>query len=654
MHILKQNMRINYYQKPALVRTVDNGFIILEIEDDKSKVIPVEEYYQQAKDGHITSYEPSLALTKQSVVLTSKQNEQLQKMKDYISPLLEEESPCSVRVRQRIISEVSRKRGDSGKNIPSASTLYGWYTNFVSDKVNRNYLNLILPSNVERGRHISSEIFDLFSSVVDEWYLKPLSEGALNKEQTYRKLKIAFSQYKSELPALDREKAKLFSRTVFYELINELSQFEVAQEREGYSAALHRYRYTKSIYIAERPLQRVQIDAVHINIALKNENGDYVGMPVVFFAICIFTRAIVSYVISIAKKRREDLSSAIDTVKYALLPQLTPEYTKNCWPLFGRIESIQFDSGIFASQIFKNFLEIMQIEGMQNPPKKSWRNAFIERFNRTFREQCCRKIPGYAGKNEGRKDSTVIQMLPHATQEEFKKIVDCFILDIYHQSPHKGLGGKSPAQMSHEYRDSVTIMPPELIASIDDFRGIKLTGTIQAHKGIEKNYHFYHSEQLREYYVTIIGSKKVNPRVTFFYSENDISKISVLNEKTGELFNVPAITLNEPISLAEDRARREGKNNFEKPTVFDSMTPIINGISDRVKAQESENKKRRKENQQNKTKHESNLTDEGLSKLLKTSPTHGKSQHFDREAGSTKTMSTASRSRKKNVSKFDI
>lgn len=77
MHIIKQNMRINYHQKPALVRTVDNGFIILEIEDDKSKVIPVEEYYQQAKDGHITCYEPSLALTKQSVVLTSKQNEQL-------------------------------------------------------------------------------------------------------------------------------------------------------------------------------------------------------------------------------------------------------------------------------------------------------------------------------------------------------------------------------------------------------------------------------------------------------------------------------------------------------------------------------------------------------------------------------------------------
>ncbi|WP_412972087.1 hypothetical protein [Glaciecola sp. MF2-115] len=653
MQIIKQDMRVNYHKTPALVRTVDKDFIILQLANDKSKVISVAEYFQQTQDGRITPYEPSLALTKQSVFLTSKQNEQLQKMKDYISPLLEEESPCSIRVRQRIISEVSRKRGDSGKNIPSTSTLYCWYKTFVSDKVNRNYLNLILPSNVKRGRHISTEIFDLFSSVVDEWYLKPLSEGALNKEQTYRKLKIAFSQYKSELPAFDREKAKLFSRTVFYELINELSQFEVAQEREGYSAALQRYRYTKSVYIAERPLQRVQIDAVHINIALRNENGDYVGMPVVFFAICIFTRAIVSYVISIAKKRREDLSSAIDTVKCALLPKSAPEYTENGWPLYGRIESIQFDSGIFASQTFKNFLESMQIEGIQNPPKKSWRNAFIERFNRTFREQCCRKIPGYAGKNEGRKDSTVIQMLPYTTHEEFKKIVDCFILDIYHQSPHKGLDGKSPAQVSQEYNDIVTIMPPELIASIDDFRGIKSTGTIQAHKGIEKNYHFYHSEQLREYYVAIVGSKKVNPRVTFFYSENDISKISVLNEKTGELFNVPSITLNEPISLAEDRARRKGENNFDKPIVYDSMTPIINDITSRAKTEKSENKKRRKANQQNKAKHKANLTDEALSKLLKPSPIHGKSRHVDRKPTPTKTKTEACRSRKKNVSKFD-
>jgi putative transposase len=282
MQLLKQDMRINYHKKPALIRTVDKEFIILEIENANSKVVSIKEYYEESKNGLITTYEPSLALVKPSRALTCIQTAQLKKYKDYISPLLEEGSPCSKRVRMRVINEVSRKRGDTGKNIPGASTLYAWYTNFVSDKVNKIYLNLVVPSNVQRGRHISTEIFDLFSSVVDECYLKPVSEGALNKEQTFRKLEIAFSKYKRELPSLDREKAKLFSRTVFYELIGEISEFEVIQEREGYSAALQRFRYTKSIYMAERPLERVQIDAVHINISLRDADGNYIGMPVVF------------------------------------------------------------------------------------------------------------------------------------------------------------------------------------------------------------------------------------------------------------------------------------------------------------------------------------------------------------------------------------
>ena len=655
MQFLKQGMRINYHDKTALIRTIDKEFIILEIENGSSKAVSTLEYYEEARNGLITFYKPSLGLVKSARALTSSQTEQLQKLKDYISPLLEEVSPCALRVRIRIIEAVSRKRGDCGKNIPSPSTLYKWYTDFVSDKISRNYLNLVLPSNVERGRQISQEIFNLFYSTVDEYYLKPISEGALNKEQTFRQLEIAFSRYKSALPPLESEKAKLFSRTVFYELISEISPFEIMQEREGYSAALQRYRANKGVYAAQRPLERVQIDALHINIALTDADGNYVGMPVVFFALCIFTRAIVGYVVSIAKKRREDLSSAIDTVKNALLPKPKPSYTNQGWPLTGRIESLQFDSGIFASQTFKNFLENMQIEGIQNPPKKAWRNAFIERFNRTFREQCCRKIPGYAGKSEERKDSSVVQMLPHTTQVEFKKIVDCFILDIYHQHPHRGLGGKSPAQMCDAYKETVMIMPPELIASIDDYLGMKMEGTLQAHKGIEKNHHFYQSEQLHEYYVKRTGlQKKGNPRVTFFYSENDISKISVLDESTGELFNVPAITLNESISLAEDKAKRLGNDNFEKPIMFDSMTPIIDDINSRVKAEQNAQKAKRKESQKNKVEHVPTLSDDELSEMLKKTPTHNATQNAAQVADSAKSTAIASRSRKKKVFKINV
>ncbi len=310
-----------YRNKKATLESFGK-YVVLEVEGVPSPAtMRIEEFYNDIQDGLVQEAKPSTILVNHGELVAEDDRLLAQKYDDYITPLLSEENPCSRETLKQVIDTVAARRGDTDKNKPSTSTLYNWYKKFQSPEVNRNFAALVNPQRKKRGRQASAWVQDLFHEIVDEYYLKPIGDGALSAKETFDKFDTAFQHELLKLPDEDRESVKGICRSVCYEMLNNYDPVHVCIEREGHSEAIKRYRSSTEHFVAERPMELVQIDAVHLNLALRDDNGGYIGLVVVFFAIDVCTRAIISYVISVRKQRGEDLSSAIDLVKHGICPK---------------------------------------------------------------------------------------------------------------------------------------------------------------------------------------------------------------------------------------------------------------------------------------------------------------------------------------------
>ena len=587
-----------YRNKKATLESFGGKYVVLEVEGVPSPAtMRIEEFYNDIQDGLVQEAEPSTILVNHGELVTEEDRLLAQKYDDYITPLLSEENPCSRETLKQVIDAVAARRGDTDKNKPSTSTLYNWYKKFQSPEVNRNFAALVNPRRQKRGRQATVWVQELFHEIVDEYYLKPIEDGALSRKETFDVFDRTFKNELSKLSDEERLSVKGICRSVCYQMLEDYDPVYVCIEREGHSEAVKRYRTSTEHFVAERPLELVQIDAVHLNLALRNDKDQYIGLVVVFFAIDVCTRAILSYVISVRKQRGEDLSSAIDLIKHGICPKTKPAHTVNVWPLFGSPETIQHDSGIFASNQFKAFLQEAGVHTYQNPARRSWFNALIERFHRTFRDKCCSKIPGYVGRRKDEiKDSVDIKATPYVTPEQFQRLIEAYILDDYHQKPHKGLGGETPQQACNRLRGFLCPPSPSMIQKLESFMGVLCKGTIQAHKGIQRDGLFYmdSDKQLQRLWHKLGGSKsRKNPEVQFYRSELDISFISVVDPFTRTRFIVPCTSVKTKTSLAEHKAKQAAKKSgtVHATDLPQTMAPILKEIKEYKAQKQSESEK---------------------------------------------------------------
>ena len=101
---------------------------------------------------------------------------------------------------------------------------------------------------------------------------------------------------------------------------------------------------------------------------------------------------------------------------------------------YGKPEQIRTDNGPeFISKTYKNWCQLNGIEAIYIQPGKPMQNAYIERFNRTFRED-------------------VLDAYLFSSISQFQIITDKWSDDYHNNHPHNSLGKGSP----REYGKSAT------------------------------------------------------------------------------------------------------------------------------------------------------------------------------------------------------
>jgi len=297
-------------------------------------------------------------------------------------------------------------------------------------------------------------------------------------------------------------------------LIDAIAPAEHAIRTRGFKVA---YKDMHSLGVGittTRAFERVEIDEydVDLNVLLNSVgvwdwltedervglglNGDAKRVKL-SAAIDVHTRCIGAMRISAG----DTTSLARDTIEM-LLQDKTPVAdalgAHDRWDMFGCPEAIVIDRGpTYVRDEFYDLLAGLGIDYQGAPSRKPWLRPFIERLFRTIHNGLLQRFSGRTFSNVVAKGENKAEERASITLPEFLQWLVRWVVDVYHNTPHRGLGGRTPAEA---WRQAIAVHRPRGVTR-DELRrafGIKRRVKL-GRKGLRVMHIDYQSDELAEF-----------------------------------------------------------------------------------------------------------------------------------------------------------
>lgn len=263
------------------------------------------------------------------------------------------------------------------------------------------------------------------------------------------------------------------SRNTFERAIKKLDPFEVMAAREGEAVARRKLYAVRDRVDVTRPLQRVEMDEQLIPLqAMLKERGKWDELPEKMKAgithdrlwcskiIDVWSRVVLGFVITPAPSA----ASALATLRMALEDKTAFAAAMGCqslWDMYGLPELIVTDSGAnFRSKAFRAAVLDLGSSIMIAPAGLPQMRGPIERSFRTDSQMLYSGVPGYSFPNVVEKGEYESERNISVTMMEMAKLMVRYWVDIYHNSPHTGLGGDTPANRWRTGVERFGVLPP--------------------------------------------------------------------------------------------------------------------------------------------------------------------------------------------------
>jgi putative transposase len=580
MLALSKNSSFEFNGLTGVIEDVKPRYVMLDFDDRGMKMFEP----HQIQDAYIEGEFKVLQATSKHVVSNitePKMSQRFNFINTTVTYLHNSGHPSAPKNLDDALALAVSKHGMLDGNVPSKSTAKRWYKKWSKNNFSVSYV--LKKSKEQRRSQFTRECMALVDEVIEAEYLR-LQGGSI--QAAYE---IFLDEFEKRSPEWERQNAqdtyrtneavsmKPIGRTAFFDYVGRLDCYEVDKARMGVKAARKKHRCVKGSIITNRPLERVEVDAVHLNIALEVVHADGTvtyERPILYVAIDVFTRLIVGYVVDYSDgKPGEAANAVVELIKQICNPLKTGKHTGIAFPLGGKPESIVSDSGpAFIAATVHMMLQSVGIQPHVTQKASPWKKPFVERFFLTLKSQCMHKIDSYAGvRQRGIELDNTLEEMACFSRDEFERILEVYILDIYHNNPHKGLDNWSPIDVWEERKAHC---PPQIACDFSDisiFRGIQMDRTICSPNGICVKGVYYNCSELQKlgHQLDRINGRKSGARkVSVLYSSSDISEITVINPLGDEMLCVQATTTGVAVgmSLAEFKEMK-GKRASGKPDV---------------------------------------------------------------------------------------
>ena len=420
---------------------------------------------------------------------------------------------------------------------PHWITVIRWKKRFIQGGEN---VAAVVDRNGKKGRwpRYPEQVKSLVSEAIDTHFL---SRPAKTIQQTLEAAIMATKKENSLRPAsfqLPEPTRRLVKR-----MINEVPAIEKYAAHYGGITAANKFRATLYRHVTDSPLQRVEMDHTQLDLfVLRDKDFVPLGRPYVTTCIDAHTRCILGIWIGFEPP---SYLTASRCLKHAILPkvdlqEIYPEI-KNTWNAHGIPVMLVLDNGQeFHSSSLENACLSLNIQIEYSPRKTPWHKGKIERFQGTMNRAIAHGTPGTTFSNIFQKGD--YDPVKHAivTLSNLRMIVHKWIVDVYHQKPHRGLGNVPPAvtwDSSINQQDiRVADDPRRLDVILGTSDKYTLTGS-----GVTPNGIVYNSPELHDMFRKFSVDGK-GFKVELRIDEGDLGNIYVIvPDKSGHFLRVPAL-----------------------------------------------------------------------------------------------------------------
>ena len=435
-----------------------------------------------------------------------------------------------VRPRQDEPREIRARKTVSMRDVPAPSTVRRWL-----NRLRDHDWNLLALRDRRKGRSSGSAPRALDPEaveVMDAWVRAYLDRSRPSMALLYRLMvgsqtaarenaggdgagvprrpddPRSFAEVNVEREAEGLPPLRVPSKRTFERAVGRLDRFEVIAGREGPGAARKRSKVMGMKTTALAPGERVQIDCWKAQVlslkppkvfwrGLKPELVDEVAKLRLVLCVAIdeATRVVLGMRLSVSADGEAALRAlemaCSDKSEIARLAGCRSSWHHSCTP-----ETVATDSGPeFIDAGFRLAVGDIGATNEIGPVKHPDARGVVERFFRTLDTQLMPNFQGRSFSNVVDKGDYDPGEFTHLLAAELGRALVRFVVDVYHNTPHHGLGGMTPNQAWTELSASYSVMPPPPRHVMQAAFGFQDARRIQ-NRGIRFMGLFYRSEDL--------------------------------------------------------------------------------------------------------------------------------------------------------------
>ncbi|MCA1617779.1 MAG: DDE-type integrase/transposase/recombinase [Acidobacteria bacterium] len=386
----------------------------------------------------------------------------------------------------------------------------------------------------EKEFGLASEVADLVKDVINEEYLNP---QRLSVQETWERLDARIAEI-NQLRAPD-DQLPVPHKNSIYRIVSQLDGYEKDRARFGKRYADQKYRCNKQSPQPTRPLERAEIDHTKLDLFVVDEETRLpLGRPTMTSLVDRFSRELLGVNVGFDPP---SYLSVMQCLHHAIKPKryVKAEFptVENEWEAYGIPELIVVDNGKeFRSRDFEDACLQLGIAVMYSPPYQPRFKAAVERFFGTQNKRLLHQQCGTTFSNIFERHGYDPLKTAVISFDKFMEMLHIWIVDIYHQSYHRGLKD-IPA---HAWRREIENYPPALPRRVEDLRLIlgHIEHRVIGPSGVELFTLYYNCEEL-----ALLRRRPNREKEKFAvkYDPCDISTIYVYDRQTDKYIPVPAL-----------------------------------------------------------------------------------------------------------------
>lgn len=400
-------------------------------------------------------------------------------------------------------------------------------------------IRALVDRDFDKGKEVERIQPEVRRMVDDAIELEYLTEERPSLKELWRRLKGQVAiQNATRLPS---EALRRPSYDYLKSCIQKLDAYDVYRARYGQRAADIKFRAAGLGPHALHPLARACMDHTRLDLFVVDEETSLpLGRPWLTLVLDEHARYVLGYYLGFEPPSSVSMTRAL---RHAIAPKdLYPE-VENTWDAWGVMDLLIVDQALeFHGKVLEHGGMRYGINTEYCPRRKPWYKGKIERYFGTLGTGLLSNLKGKTFSSidlRGDYDPAKHAVITLGT---LKKIIQIWIVDVYHQEIHRGLGTSPRAAwedgMLRGGEDGAPVdryLPPASIEVESAFSASKTRSL--THKGIELDSLYYNSPELGALREAWGAEMRVEVRI----QDDDLGSIIVVANEGKTLIRVPAL-----------------------------------------------------------------------------------------------------------------